>query len=258
MCHKFAAKLQASSFKKLSPNYGGVRAVFLRYQAEGNFFSFRTRDETSDDWLVSELIITHFGGSGNEKLNLAKKWRSKTMTNQNIFTFSCCQAYVFATVLFLMLIISTTAMAQRTYNVRLTDSGSFVVSPLNLPSGCPSTGPLVLTQDVARGHANLPLLGKYTLSAQEVINLATFEVTQGSFSIIAANGDAIFGTYSGQAYGDPNNPAAFTYNVTGPITGGTGRFAGATGSITFNGSGQFTSATTGTLRDEATATIILP
>ncbi len=180
------------------------------------------------------------------------------MTNQNIVTFNYCKAYFSPAVLFLMLIISITATAQTTYNVRLSDSGSFVISPFNLPSGCPSTGPLVLTQDVTRGHGDLPLLGKYTLSAQEVINLATFEVTQGSFSIIAANGDAIFGTYSGQAFGDPNNPAAFTYQVTGPITGGTGRFAGATGSITFNGAGQFTSATTGTLRDEATAIIILP
>ena len=156
------------------------------------------------------------------------------------------------------LICTVTAHAQQVLQFQGSDSGSFVVSPFTLPAGCPSTGPLVLTQDTARGHGNLPILGKYTLAAQEVINLATFEVTQGSYAIIAANGDAIFGTYSGQAIGDPNNPAAFTYNVTGPITGGTGRFAGATGSMTFNGAGAFTSATTGTLRDDVTGTIILP
>ncbi|MFN2453325.1 MAG: hypothetical protein ABR577_03815 [Pyrinomonadaceae bacterium] len=156
------------------------------------------------------------------------------------------------------LVCTVTAHAQQVLQFQSSDSGSFVVSPFTLPAGCPSADPLVLTQDIAKGHGNLPLLGKYTLTAQEVINLATFEVTQGSYTILAANGDAIFGTYRGQASGDPNNPAAFTYSVTGPITGGTGRFAGATGSMTFNGAGAFTSATTGTLRDDVTGTIILP
>jgi hypothetical protein len=135
---------------------------------------------------------------------------------------------------------SGVAIAGDEKTIRGSDSGSFTTTPL--------TPPFVLTQDVTTGHGTH--LGKYTVVAQEIINLATLEVTAGSFTITAANGDTIVGTYSGQAA--LASPTVITYLVSGPITGGTGRFAGATGSITFAGSGDLV---TGELSETVTATI---
>ena len=104
------------------------------------------------------------------------------------------------------------------------DIGHFVVTPIG--------GPMVLTEDFTNGQATH--LGAYSLVAQEDINLETLAVTNGSFTITAANGDTIHGTYAGQAQlGD--RPGVIRYLVTGPIAGGTGRFEGATGTLTFDG-----------------------
>jgi hypothetical protein len=47
------------------------------------------------------------------------------------------------------------------------------------------------------GHASE--LGNYTAHYQECLLPATGTVTAGSFTLTAANGDTIFGTYGGQA-----------------------------------------------------------
>jgi hypothetical protein len=59
----------------------------------------------------------------------------------------------------------------------------------------------------------------------------------GSFTLTAANGDQVFGTYSTTAVIDA---AAGLVHFDGPyvITGGTGRFANATGSGTIRGVGR--------------------
>ncbi|MGI8980632.1 MAG: hypothetical protein ACR2FY_15495, partial [Pirellulaceae bacterium] len=52
----------------------------------------------------------------------------------------------------------------------------------------------------------------------------------GTFLFTAANGDTVFGTISGQATFTPPNVLSIVGTAT--ITGGTGRFVGATGSFT--------------------------
>ena len=71
-------------------------------------------------------------------------------------------------------------------------------------------------------------------SAFEFINVQTLTVTGGAFTITAANGDTIQGTYEGAA-APTAVEGVITYLVSGPITGGTGRFAGAAGMLTFSG-----------------------
>jgi hypothetical protein len=77
-------------------------------------------------------------------------------------------------------------------------------------------------------------LGKYTAHYRECLLPATGTITAGSFTLTAANGDTIFGTYSGQA-GPTGDPSVVAFDDPGVITGGTGRFAGAGGSVTQHG-----------------------
>lgn len=73
---------------------------------------------------------------------------------------------------------------------------------------------------------NATLLGQFTYTAQITVNTAT-GVGTGTFVFAAANGDTVYGTISGQAAFTPPNVLSITETAT--ITGGTGRFAGATG-----------------------------
>ncbi len=79
------------------------------------------------------------------------------------------------------------------------------------------------------GHASL--LGQFTSSGTGTINIPTgTAVGLGSSQFTAANGDQIFAAVTG--YSTPiagTNLLAIVENHT--ITGGTGRFAGATGTI---------------------------
>ena len=61
------------------------------------------------------------------------------------------------------------------------------------------------------------------------MNRAT-RIASGSYQFIAANGDTLTATFVGQA--TPTSTPSVLYIVeTATITGGTGRFAGATGSF---------------------------
>jgi len=75
-------------------------------------------------------------------------------------------------------------------------------------------------------------LGKYQLTMPHVVNLAT-RTGVGTFEFVAANGDTLFGTITGQA-----TPTATEGVISivehGTITGGTGRFEGATGAFEMN------------------------
>jgi hypothetical protein len=75
-------------------------------------------------------------------------------------------------------------------------------------------------------------LGRYTATAELTVNVVT-NVAFGSAHFVAANGDSLYTT--SVARGDPvGAPADLTTRVTEThtITGGTGRFAGASGSFT--------------------------
>ncbi|MBP1636021.1 MAG: hypothetical protein H6Q10_2595 [Acidobacteria bacterium] len=74
-------------------------------------------------------------------------------------------------------------------------------------------------------------LGLSQLYTRHLPNLVTGALEQGEFRITAANGDEIRGTYEGQGTYDPDREDLIHGVATFVITEGTGRFAGATGTI---------------------------
>lgn len=82
------------------------------------------------------------------------------------------------------------------------------------------------------GTVNLSHLGRFAVDAPHRVNLATAPLTAtGTFEFTAANGDKLTADFTGQ--GTPTEtPGVFSIVETATITGGTGRFAGATGSFT--------------------------
>ena len=73
-------------------------------------------------------------------------------------------------------------------------------------------------------------LGQFTFTMPHVVNPVTM-TGAGTFEFVSANGDTLFGTETGIAAltGTPN---VLFIVETCTITGGTGRFAGATGGFT--------------------------
>jgi hypothetical protein len=77
--------------------------------------------------------------------------------------------------------------------------------------------------------------------------------TSGTFTVTAANGDHLFGTFENEGCTNPDPATAAigtTIEGSQTITGGTGRFEGATGSTTTFGHGfgnDFDLVATGTL-----------
>ena len=97
------------------------------------------------------------------------------------------------------------------------------------------------------GTGHTTELGNYTGRYLECFDPATGAVTGGTFTLTAANGDQVFGTFSGQAV-PTDNPNVVTYEDPGVITGGTGRFARASGSMTTSGNANLaTGGYSGTL-----------
>ena len=121
--------------------------------------------------------------------------------------------------------------------LRGTDVGHFTVAPTKDPE-------VVITSDHAVGE--LTLVGSFTLTAEEHINLQTLQVSQARFTLTAGNGDHLTGTYQGTAHivGIPN---VIEYDVAGFIRGGTGQFEGMSGAIVFHGSADLGQ---GTFKDE--------
>ena len=78
------------------------------------------------------------------------------------------------------------------------------------------------------GSGQATHLGRYKAILQLQVDLRTAS-SLGTFMLIAANGDSVFGTISGHAT-DVGDLASIVETAT--ITGGTGRFDDATGSFT--------------------------
>ncbi len=87
--------------------------------------------------------------------------------------------------------------------------------------------PFISVQQTTTGNATQ--LGEFTYTAMDTVDTRTRTGT-GTFVFTAANGDTVNGTISGKATFTP--PNILTIEETAIITGGTGRFAGATGSFT--------------------------
>jgi hypothetical protein len=102
----------------------------------------------------------------------------------------------------------------------------------------PIAPPIVAVLLETRGHANQ--LGSFTLVAPHTVNQATLTAT-GSYTFTAADGSTLTATLAGTA--TLVAPGQLAIAEEGVITGGTGRFAGATGSFStqrtfFPGTGE--------------------
>jgi hypothetical protein len=91
----------------------------------------------------------------------------------------------------------------------------------------PLDPPFVFVLVEATGNATQ--LGRFTLAIPHVVNRAN-ATGIGFYQFTAANGDTLSAHFTGQATPSPI-PGVLYIVETATITGGTGRFAGATGSF---------------------------
>jgi hypothetical protein len=108
-------------------------------------------------------------------------------------------------------------------------------------TSAPLQPPLAFVDGSATGKATY--LGLFTVEFPHTVNFVT-RTGEGTFTFTAANGDTLTADFTGQA--QPGPIVSIVEHAT--ITGGTGRFAGATGSFTVQR--QFdpaTGTTTGSL-----------
>jgi hypothetical protein len=110
----------------------------------------------------------------------------------------------------------------------ITANESFVIVGSNL-----------LSSGTAEGTA--AQLGRFSATYSPVVDLLT-GAAAGTFNIIAANGDQLSGTFTGQ--GVPGEPGTSSITELVTIVGGTGRFANATGTFTIRRILTFTGPTT--------------
>src|SRR5262245_55602511 len=70
------------------------------------------------------------------------------------------------------------------------------------------SGSVIYTADSGSGTATH--LGRFTMTASEVVDFASMTVRNGTFTLTAANGDTVSGTYSGTIL-----PGLVGYHVNG-------------------------------------------
>jgi len=103
-------------------------------------------------------------------------------------------------------------------------------------------GPPFLSVSI-EGTGNATHLGRFTVEIPHLVNTMN-RTSTGTYQFTAANGDTLTAGFTGQA--TLTAPGVLSVVETATITGGTGRFAGATGSFSverlFN---QVTGLTTG-------------
>ena len=83
---------------------------------------------------------------------------------------------------------------------------------------------------LVEGTGNATQLGKFTFVFPHMVDVR-FRTAAGTYSIVAANGDTLKAHATGLATPIPGT-TVFYIEETATITGGTGRFANATGSFT--------------------------
>ncbi len=100
------------------------------------------------------------------------------------------------------------------------------------PAACPQ----LILQGTTTGQGLATLMGRVTISATDCIALGDtqFTFTNGVLLIVAANGDQLTADYSGALLPTAAYPV---YSLSGSfrITGGSGRFSGASGAGSLRG-----------------------
>ena len=126
--------------------------------------------------------------------------------------------------LILMVLASTTFAAPAAGERQLLLKGSLQATETHLV-----TPPTMFVD--ATGSGNATQLGLFTMSFQAEVFLPTLFAASESATLVAADGANLFGEGSGQGT-LTGTPGIVSIVETYTITGGTGRFAGATGSFT--------------------------
>lgn len=129
---------------------------------------------------------------------------------------------------------------QLPFNGRL--EGTVTVTPLDSP----------LASVVIDAMGTATRFGRFSLTVPHVVNQA-LRTGSGTYEFTAPNGDTLTASFTGQA--TLLAPGVLSTTETATITGGTGRFAGATGG--FTASRVFVVAT-GTTSGSFEGTISLP
>lgn len=130
--------------------------------------------------------------------------------------------HALATVLFGLVLASGSLFAAEQVPFRGVWSGSTV-------SAEPQEDPnLVLV--VSSGPGQATHLGRFTMESPHITNMTDLTV-EGDQIFTAANGDKVFATFSGQF--TPTPEGTLDAMLSAVIIGGTGRFAGASGSYDF-------------------------
>ena len=119
----------------------------------------------------------------------------------------------------MLLIAAVTAPVAATHEVPFRGSWDAVETAVVQP-------PILFVDSNATGQATH--LGRYTATYDFQVNLLT-GTAAGTFTMTAANGDTLFGMFTGRS-----SPAGSLVSIveTNIIAGGTGRFAGASGTFT--------------------------
>ena len=115
----------------------------------------------------------------------------------------------------------------------------------------PLTPPFVAVTLEGEGHATQ--LGHFDVSSSIVANEADGTAV-GTYEFTAANGDTLTADYT-ESFTPTDVPGVFSDVITATITGGTGRFAGATGSFV---SDRVADHVTGIVSDSFDGTISIP
>lgn len=119
-----------------------------------------------------------------------------------------------------LLLAGTVSAVERPFQGRIV--GQFVTSPTPDPT-------ILLSEARAAGKGTH--VGAFTKVTSDVVNLVDGEV-EGAFTMTTANGDQVSGVYSGSfVFG--RTPGTLSWVLNATITGGTGRFSGATGEFVF-------------------------
>jgi hypothetical protein len=122
-----------------------------------------------------------------------------------------------------------------------------------LTSSTPIQPPLLSNLNVATGNATH--LGRFELEIPHIVNTMTRMIT-GTYEFTAANGDTLVAPFTGQA--TPTSPGVLSVVETATISGGTGRFDGASGSFTIErvflvATGEITGSFEGTMSSPGSA-----
>ena len=110
---------------------------------------------------------------------------------------------------------------------RADETGKIHGTASGTATGVPTADPVVFATTIV-GTGSVSKLGRATMTASHLIDSNTLAFSNGSV-VFAGRKDSITGTYSGQFF-VTTQPGIFTFSAPMLITGGTGRFAGISGS----------------------------